>query len=113
MGEPDFQVLRMGGCKLLTASTGRANDQRNGALSTKHGIDFGSMIDNLIHGQHDEIDGHDLHDWAQPQHGSTGGHPDKPIFDNRRVHHAFGAELLQEPGRDFIRSLEGADLFTQ
>ncbi len=70
------------------------------------------MIDNLVHGQHDEIDRHNLHNRAQPEHGGSCSHTDKAIFDNRRIHHAFLAKLLQEPGRDFIRSLEGTNFLT-
>ena len=112
MSKPHFQVLRMGGRKLLATASWCTDHQGDGALSTKHGVDFCRVIDNLIHGQHDEIDRHNLHDRAQPEHGSSCGHTDKAIFDNRRIHHAFRAKFLQEPSRDFIRSLEDTNLLT-
>jgi len=113
MREPDFQVLRMSSRQLIAPPTWGANDQRNGALSTKHRIDFRGVIDNLIHRQDDEIDRHDLHNRAQPQHGGPRGHADKAIFYNRRVHHSLGAELLEQPGCDFIRALEDRNLLTE
>ena len=110
MREPDLQVLRVRGRQLIATTARGTNHQRDRALPAEHGIDFRGMIDNLIHRQDDEIDGHDLHDGTQPEHGGTGSHPDKPIFDNGRVHHPFGAKFIQEPGRDFIGALEDSDL---
>ena len=55
----------MSGRELLSSTTRGANHQRDRALSAKHGVDFRGVIDNLIHGQHNEIDGHDFHNGAE------------------------------------------------
>src|SRR2546421_10392347 len=100
----------MSGRELLSSTTRGANHQRDGALSAKHGVDFRGVIDDLIHGQHNEIDGHDLHNGAKAQHRGASSHANKPILSNGGIYHAFGTELLKQTSRDFIRAFEGTDL---
>ena len=103
----------MGCSKLLSSTAGSANDQGNGALSAKHIVDFRGMIDDFIHGQYDEIDGHNLYNGPQSQHRGTGGHAHKPIFADGCIHDALGTELLQQARSDLIRALEVANLLSQ
>src|SRR5947209_11751312 len=103
----------MGSGKLLASTAWGTNDQGNGALSAKHVVDFRSVIDDFIHGQYDEIDGHNLYNGSQSQHGGTCSHAHKAIFADGRIHNALRAELFQETGSDLIRALEVANLLSQ
>src|SRR5947209_5127213 len=102
----------MGGGELLSAAARSANDQWDGTLAAKHGVDFRGMIDDLIHSQHDKIDGHDLDDGTQTKHGGPCGHADKAIFADGCIYNASGTELLQQTGRNFIGALKIADLLS-
>ena len=68
------------------------------------------MIDDLVNGDEDKIDRHNLDHRAQPEHRRADRQPDEALLGDRRVDHALFAELGLQPFGDAVRPLELADL---
>ena len=96
----DWRVLRG---RTARRAQGRAQHHGHFPLAARHVVDFGRLVDHLVHGQGDEVAEHDVHDGPQAGHGRADGDAGKARLGNRRIQHALGAELLHQPGEDLER----------
>src|SRR5450755_1925267 len=64
-------------------------------------MDFGGLIDHLVHGQCDEVAEHDVDYRTQSGHGGTYGESGETGFGDWRVEHAVFAEFFQQAGKYF------------
>ena len=67
-------------------------------------MDFGGLVDHLVHGQSDEVSEHDVDHGTHSRHGCAHGEAGEACFRNRRIEHAVFAELLQQARENFERS---------
>ena len=58
----------MGGSNGCASAGDSANDQGDGELATRHIPDFGGVVDDLVHGQQAEVDGHQFDHRAEASH---------------------------------------------
>jgi len=93
-------------------AAGSTDDHGHAHGTAEHITDFGSVVDDLVHSDQDEVDRHDLHDRAQTAHRRANAGADETLFRNRGGAHAPGSEFLEQPLRDAVGSLEDADLLT-
>jgi hypothetical protein len=70
-------------------------------------------IDNLIERTGDEIGELELDDRAQALDGGRRCGADESTFADRRIDHAVGAELLDEPACDLECAAEGGNVFAE
>ena len=94
----------------LPAPFGRADDHRAADLAAEHRADLGRVVDDLVHRDQDEVEGHDLDDRALPAIAAPTARADEALLADRRVAHAVGAELVQQAGGDLVGAVEDADL---
>jgi hypothetical protein len=73
-------------------------------------VDLGRVVDDLVHGDQDEIERHDLHYRAPTEHRGPDRGAHEALLGDRRVANAIAPPLLQEAGREFVGALEHADL---
>src|SRR6185437_4636433 len=109
---PDLQVLRVGGGQLLSATTWSADHQRHADLTAERRVHLRRMVDDLIDSQQAEVDGHDLHDRAQPEHGRADRGTHEPFLTDGGVADAAGTELGEQSCGDLVGAFENADLLT-
>ena len=62
-------------------------------------MNFGGLVDHLVHGQSDEVAEHDVDDRPHAGHGRAYGESGESGFGNRRVEHAVFAEFFQQVRR--------------
>jgi hypothetical protein len=74
---------------------------------------LGRVVDDLVHRQQAEVDGHDLHDGASAGHRGADGGADEALLGDRRVAHAVLAVLVHQPGRDAVGAVEEAELLAE
>src|SRR5690242_9977392 len=100
----------MPGRKLIAGAIRGSDDHRATCLAAEHGADLGGVVDDLIHGDQEEVEGHDLDDRALAHHRGADTGSDEALLGDRRVAHAVGPELVQQSCRDLVRAVERADL---
>ena len=66
----------------------------------------------MVDGLHRKVEGHELADWPQAGVRGASADPREPRLGNGGVHHALGAELLQQPLCDLVGALVLRDLLT-
>src|SRR6202049_905770 len=66
-------------------------------------MNFGGLIDHLVHGQRNEIAEHDIDDRTKAGHGCTDSNASKASFGNWGIHYSLGAKFLHQPGEEFER----------
>ena len=109
-GEPALEALRMLSGELVAGAVGRADDQWAAHLAAEHGSDLGCVIDDLVHRDEQEIEGHDLDHRALAEHRGADARADEPLLGDRGVAHAVGPELVEQAGGDLVGAAEDADL---
>ena len=72
-------------------------------LAAGHVMNFGGLVDHLVHDERDEIAEHDVDDRAHAGHRRADAEAGETGFGNGRVDHAVGAELGGKAGEDFER----------
>jgi hypothetical protein len=85
----------VGRSELVPPAPGHANHHRHPHLAAEHVRDRGGVVDDLVHRQQGEVDGHDLDDRPQPSHGRADAHPDDRVLRDRGVAHPFLPELVE------------------
>ena len=83
--------------ELAPGSGGHPDHQRNVELSARHVLQRRRVVEDLVECEQAEVDGHDLDD--RPHAAQRGADPgaDERRLRQRRVAHALGAELLEQP----------------
>src|SRR5438552_5284430 len=66
-------------------------------------MNFGGLINHLVHGQRDEIAEHDVDDGSKPGHGCPDSNASKASFGNWSIHYPLGAKFLHQTGENFER----------
>ena len=66
----------------------------------------------MVYRLHGEVEGHEFDDRFQTGHRRTDADAGKTVLGDRRIDHALGAELLQQPLRDLVGALVFRDLLT-
>ena len=92
--EPGFQALRMVGAHVALDAALDPHGQRHFQLAPGHVVELGRVVDELVHGQRDEVHEHDLHHRTQARQGRADGHAHDGAFADGRVHHPVRAQLL-------------------
>jgi hypothetical protein len=109
-GGPALEALGMLRCELVAGAVGRSDDQWAAHLATEHGADLGCVIDDLVHRDEQEVEGHDLDHRALAEHRGADPRADKALLGDRAVAHAVGPELVEQAGGDLVGAAEDADL---
>ena len=109
-GEPALEALRMLRGELVAGAVGRADDQWAAHLAAEHGSDLGCVIDDLVHRDEQEVEGHDLDHRALAEHRGADAGADEALLGDRGVAHAVGPELVEQTGGDLVGAVEDADL---
>jgi hypothetical protein len=90
------------------AAAGQAHgDVHRQPLAVEH---LARDVDDLVKAAGDEVGELHLADRAQPDDGGTDRRADDPRLGERRVHHPFGTELLDEAVGDLERAAVDADV---
>ena len=80
-------------------------------LTARHIEGLRCRIDELIHRLHGEIEGHEFDNGLEAGERGTDAEASKAMFGNRRVDHALGTKLLQQPLGHLVCTLILGDLF--
>jgi hypothetical protein len=78
--EQRLEAVRVGRAELMAAAAGHADHQGHPHLAAEHVRDRGGMVDDLVHRQQREVDGHDLDDRPQASHRGADAHPDDRVL---------------------------------
>ncbi len=108
--EPRFEALRVLGGELVAGAVGRADDQWAPHLAAEHRADLGRVVDDLVHGDEQEVEGHDLDDGALAEHRGADTRADEALLGDRGVAHAVGPEFVKQARGDLVGALEDPDL---
>src|ERR671915_403997 len=106
-----LEAVRMGGAELVARALRHADHDRHLDLAAEHVADRRRVVDDLVHREQREVDGHDLDHRPQADHGRADAHADDGVLGDRRVAHALLAEVLEEALRDLEGALEDPDVF--
>ena len=98
------------GPRLPPTPTAVRTHQRDAELAGGHVVDLGRLIDQLVHDQRDEIAEHHLEDRPLPGHGGADRDAECAGFRDRRIDHALGAELREQPIGLLEHAAGGADI---
>ncbi len=107
VGDPGLQALRVLGRAPRARAALGAQHERHPELPAGHEVGLGSRVDELVQGEREEVDEHDL------QHRPLArlGRADRDAADrrlaDRRVDHPLGAELLGQAGGHRVRTALG------
>ncbi|MPN63423.1 hypothetical protein SDC9_211182 [bioreactor metagenome] len=110
MRQPCFQTLRVLRACAQTSAVWRAQHHGHRALAAEHVARLRGLVDQRIHGQRDEVHEHDFDDGLQAGERRAHGRRGDRRFGNRRVDHAFFAELLQQPACGLERAARMRDI---
>ncbi len=102
--------LRVLGGQLVAGAVRGADHQRAAHLAAEHRADLGRVVDDLVHRDEQEVDRHDLDDRPLAEHRRADAGADEALLGDRRVAHAVGAELVEQPGGHLVGAVEDADL---
>ena len=111
VGEPRLGVLRVEGRRAHAASRRAAHDHRDRDAAPV--VVLPRDVDELVEAVGDEVRVLHLRDGTQPLHRGAHGHAHDGLLADRRVHHALGAELLDEALRDLERAAVDADVLAE
>src|SRR5436189_5776045 len=75
----------------------RADDQRATCLATKHIAQLGSLVENLIHADAEEIDKHQFRYGTQAGGSRADRCANEACLGNGSVEYALASELLNQP----------------
>ena len=84
---------------------GAAKHDGGAHLSARHVQGLGRGIDDLVHGLHGEVEGHELDDGSEAGEGGADPEPGETVFGDRRVDDPFVAEFLEQPLADLVGAL--------
>ncbi len=77
-----------------------ADHQRALGLAAEHVAQLGALVEDLVHAAAEEVDEHQLGDWAQAGGRGADGGADEAGLGDRGVQHPIAPELLDEPFGD-------------
>jgi hypothetical protein len=106
----DLEAVGVLGRELMAGAARHPDDQGHLGLAAEHVADLGRVVHDLVIGDEREVDRHQLHDGAQPQHGRPDCRADKALFRDRCVHDPLRTELIEEAFGDAVRSAEHTDV---
>src|SRR5258707_3259285 len=133
-GEESFRIGRRGGCDDLesgnshrpvlhalrvlraearTRAVCRADDERNRDLPVAHVAGLGDFVGDVIPAASEEIREHDLGDRLQARHRRAHRRAEDGEFRDRRVLHAPGAELFEQPDRGLEHAARGGRVLAE
>ena len=87
-----------------------AEHDRHRELPGRHLVDLRRVVDDLIDRDEREVEGHELDDRTQPDHGRADADAGEAHLRDRRVDHAPLREVLQQALRHLVRALVVPDL---
>ena len=96
--EPGLQALRVLRAAALAGAALRPQHQRHRQLAARHEVRLRRLVDELVEGERDEVDEHDLDHRPQARLRRADRDPGDRRLADRRVADALGAELLGQPG---------------
>jgi hypothetical protein len=110
----DVGVIALEGLRVLRGELQRraaraAKDRRHSHLSVRHVPHLGGVVHELVDGEEREVPGHELDDGPQAHHGGADADAGESELRDRRVHHAHGAELVEQSAAHLVRALVDAD----
>ncbi len=108
--EPRLQLLRVLRARRPARSTLRADRERHLQLATRHRPVLRRLVDELLHGEREEVLVHDLDDRPHPLHGRADPAADDRHLRDGRVADAPRAELVEEALRDGHRAAHLRDV---
>jgi hypothetical protein len=95
------------------AAMRRAQHHRHAALTAKHEVGLGRLVDQRIHRQRHEIHEHDFNYGLEAaERGANGGGNDRG-FGNRRIAHALRAESIQQAAGGLERAAGTGNILSQ
>jgi hypothetical protein len=80
-----------------------AEHDRDLDLAAGHVVGLGGLVDHLVHRQRDEVAEHHVDDRPHAGHGGADTDAGVAGLGDRRVDHALGAKLLDEPDQRLER----------
>ena len=83
--------------KARTAAIAGADDERTFDLSVRHVAALGEFVGDVIEAYRDEIREHDFGNRLQTGHRGAHGCSEDGLLGDRRVAHAHGSKLLEQP----------------
>ena len=104
MAEPGFEALAVLRGRARAGAGRKAHHDRHRHLAAQHEAHLRRLVDDLLHRQRREIGELELEDRPHAGHRRTDGDARAAKLGDRRVHHAVGAEALDQ----IARHLEGA-----
>ena len=108
--EPGLELLGMLRARRPARAALRPDRERHLELATRHRAVLGCLVDQLLHGERQEVLVHDLDDGPHALHRGPDARSDDRDLGDRRVPHALGAELVEEPLRDRHRAAHLGDV---
>ena len=105
MGEPRGVALRVLGGDAGGGAVGTAEDDRRPHLPARHVERLGRRVDDLVHGLHGEVEGHEFDDRLQAAERRADAEPCEAVLGDRGVDHPLGAEFLQQALTDLVGAL--------
>ena len=112
VAKPGVQRLRVLRARPACGAERSAHHHRNFPLPTGHVVNLRGLIDHLVHNERREITEHDVDDGTHARHCSPHGNARETGFGDRRIQHALGAELVDEPREDLEYRTGFRDVFT-
>ena len=104
MAEPCFEALAVLRGRARAGTGGKAHHDWHRNFAAEHEAHLGCLVDDLLHRQRREIRELEFEDRPQAGHRRADCDARAAKLGDRRVHHAVGAEALDE----VARHLEGA-----
>ena len=105
MRKDRLQTMAVLGAQLVPAAARHADRHRQGCLPAEHVAHHGKMVEDLVHRDIGEVDGHQFRHWPQLAEGRAGGETDDGRFGDGRVEDALRPELLEQTARHLERAL--------
>ena len=102
--------VRVRGAELVAPALRETHHDRDLHLSAEHVVDVRCRVDDLVHREQGEVDGHDLDDRPKPRHRCSDPHADDRVLGDGRVADTLLAELLEQPLSHLEGALEDADV---
>ncbi len=108
-----FEAVGVLGRELDTTAVRAANHQRHRYLATGKIAELGGVLDDLVGGLEREVPGHHFDDRTHTGHRHPDRRAGKPVFGDRGIDHATGAELIDQAIRDEVRATIDSNVLTE
>src|SRR5689334_13706116 len=87
------------------SAIGAAKHDGAAHLATGHVKRLGGGVDDLVHGMHGEIEGHEFDDGLEAGKGGTGGDAGEAVFGNGCIDHPLWPKFFEHALADLVGAL--------